>query len=365
MTVHARRGGAWTCALLFGWLFLAPRDAHAHQVGLSRGEYLLTGDRVDIELGFAHRDLAAAFPALDADRDGLLTTRELADGGALVERAILGPLHVTSGGKVCPVERLAADIDGDDAIIKARATCPGGAPDLELALGFLTPFPGGHRHLAHVRGGAADQETIALPSAMTVRIDAGKPIAGGRGDSAWSFFRLGIEHILTGYDHLVFLFGLVLVGGRARALIKAITAFTVAHSLSLAVAVLGVWTPSPRWVEPAIALSIAYVGVENFFLKDAEKRWRITLPFGFIHGFGFAGALLERHLPRPRLPLALLGFNTGVEVGQLAVMALLLPLLIVSRRHDAVRLRAVPVANVLVVALGLVWLGLRLRDVWR
>ena len=98
---------------------------------------------------------------------------------------------------------------------------------------------------------------------------------------------------------------------------------------------------------------------------DAEKRWRVTLPFGFIHGFGFAGALLERHLPRPRLPLALLGFNTGVEVGQLAVMALVLPLVIMGRRNDVVRLRAVPVANVIVVVLGLAWLGLRLREALR
>ena len=365
MTARAGRHGALFCAIFFAWLLLAPRDAHAHQVGLSRGEYLLTGDRLDIELGFAHRDLAAAFPALDTDGDGVLTAAELAGGTAIVDREILGPLHITSGKKACPVERVAADIDGEDAVLKARATCPGGATDLELVFGFLAPFPAGHRHLAHVRGGAADQETIALPTAPTVRIDTGKAIAGAGGESAWSFFRLGIEHILTGYDHLVFLFGLVVVGGRARALVKAITAFTIAHSLSLAVAVLGVWTPSPRFVEPAIALSIAYVGIENFFLKDAEKRWRVTLPFGFIHGFGFAGALLERHLPRPRLPLALLGFNTGVEVGQLAVMALVLPLVIMGRRNDVVRLRAIPVANVIVVVLGLAWLGLRLREALR
>src|SRR5262249_14425463 len=118
-------------------------------------------------------------------------------------------------------------------------------------------------------------------------------------------FWMGIEHILTGYDHLLFLFGLVLVGGRLRSLALAISAFTVALSLTLALAALGIWAPSPRFVEPAIALSIAYVGVENYFVRDASKRWRITMPFGLIHGFGFAGALREVGLSRAEVPGAL------------------------------------------------------------
>ena len=351
-------------AVLAGLLLLA-RPAHAHQVGLSRGEYLLTAERLEIELGFAHRDLATAFPALDTSGDGVLDVAELAAGDAAVDREVLGPLTITSGGRACPVERVATAIDGEDATIKARATCPGGSTDLALTFGFLNALPAGHRHLAHVRAGAAEQETIALHSKMVVRVDTGTPIAESSGEGLDAFFRLGIEHILTGYDHLVFLFGLVLIGGRPRALVKAITAFTLAHSASLAIATLGVWTPSPRFIEPAIALSIAYVGFENFLIKDPEKRWRITLPFGFIHGFGFAGALLERHLPRSRLPLALFGFNSGVEAGQLAVLALVLPLVLVARRSEVVKARVVPALNVVVIVLGLGWLVLRVRDAAR
>jgi len=102
-------------------------------------------------------------------------------------------------------------------------------------------------------------------------------------------------------------------------------------------------TPSPRFIEPAIAPSIAYVGVENFLVKDPEKRWRMTLPCGFIHGFGFAGALVERHLPCARLPLARFGFNSGVEAGQLAVLALALPL-VLGARHSR-RFRREPRAS--------------------
>jgi hypothetical protein len=185
--MKARHACAVLCALVCAGLVFSPQRAHAHQVGLSRGEYLLTGDRLDIEIGFAHRDLAAALPALDRDGDGVLTAGELAAGTAIVDRDLLAPLRVTSGRRTCPVERLAADIDGEDALIKAHATCPSGAADLELVFGFLTPFPAGHRHLAHVRAGAADQETIALAASPRVRIEISKPIAGRYDRSAFSF----------------------------------------------------------------------------------------------------------------------------------------------------------------------------------
>jgi hydrogenase/urease accessory protein HupE len=174
------------------------------------------------------------------------------------------------------------------------------------------------------------------------------------------YFLLGIEHILFGYDHLVFLLGLVLVGGRWRALLLVITAFTLAHSITLGMAVLGVWAPSPRIVEPLIALSVAYVGVENQFVKDAEKRWRITFPFGLIHGFGFAGALGEIQLPKADVPKALLGFNLGVEVGQLAVMAIVLPLIMTARKRPWFEKKGVRYASYVIAGLGIVWFVARI-----
>src|SRR5262249_10086873 len=147
-----------------------------------------------------------------------------------------------------------------------------------------------------------------------------------------SFFWMGIEHILTGYDHLLFLLGLVLVGGRLRSLALAISAFTLAHSVTLALAALGVWVPSPRLVQPTIALSIAYVGIETYFVREASKRWRITMPFGLIHGFGFASALRAIGLPSGQVPTALFSFNLGVEVGQLAIVLAIVPLVLWARR---------------------------------
>jgi hypothetical protein len=108
-----------------------------------------------------------------------------------------------------------------------------------------------------------------------------------------AYLRLGIEHILSGFDHLLFLIGLIALAGTLRSLLLAVTAFTVAHSLSLALAMFDVVAPPSVWVETLIALSIAYVGIENLLKQDGSARWRITFVFGFVHGFGFAGALRE------------------------------------------------------------------------
>jgi hypothetical protein len=123
----------------------------------------------------------------------------------------------------------------------------------------------------------------------------------------------------------------------------------------VALAALGIWAPSPRIVEPAIALSIAYVGVENYFVKDADGRWRITLPFGLVHGFGFAGALQDIGLPRGDVPKALLLFNVGVELGQIAVLAVTLPLLAESRRRGWLGERGVKLASAAIVIAGVFW----------
>jgi hydrogenase/urease accessory protein HupE len=168
-------------------------------------------------------------------------------------------------------------------------------------------------------------------------------------------FVLGVEHILTGFDHLAFLVGVIVVGGSLRKLLLAITAFTLAHSVTLGVAALGVWVPSPGLVEPAIALSIVYVGVENWFVKDASRRWLLTFPFGLIHGFGFAGALREIALPNAQVPLALVSFNLGVEAGQILVLALVLPILFWLRRRPWFARDGVRYASTMIAIAGLVW----------
>lgn len=143
-------------------------------------------------------------------------------------------------------------------------------------------------------------------------------------NSAAQFIALGFTHILPkGLDHILFVLGLFLLSPKLKPLLWQVTAFTLAHSITLALAVLGIFALPGRVVEPIIALSIAVVAIENLFRQDVSAwRWAAVFGFGMIHGMGFAGVLSEVGLPREQLGMALLSFNVGVELGQLAVIAL-------------------------------------------
>jgi hydrogenase/urease accessory protein HupE len=143
-----------------------------------------------------------------------------------------------------------------------------------------------------------------------------------RPGTAWRYLRLGFMHIVpNGLDHMLFVLGIYLLSGRAGSVLRQVTAFTVAHSITLGLSMYGLVTVSPRVVEPLIALSIAYVAIENVVFAEL-KSWRVALVFmfGLLHGMGFAGALNEVGLPRAEFAIALLTFNLGVEAGQLAVI---------------------------------------------
>jgi hydrogenase/urease accessory protein HupE len=162
--------------------------------------------------------------------------------------------------------------------------------------------------------------------------DAGAALdrAAGRSSSFWGFLKLGVEHILTGYDHLLFLFGLLVACRRFSTALKIITCFTLAHSLTLALAALDVVSLPARVVEPFIAASIVFVGVENIVRRgEPGWRWALTFALGLVHGFGFAGALREAGLGSTgaALLVPLFSFNLGVELGQAALAVLVLPLL--------------------------------------
>jgi hydrogenase/urease accessory protein HupE len=140
--------------------------------------------------------------------------------------------------------------------------------------------------------------------------------------TAWRYLGLGFTHIVPrGLDHMLFVLGIYLLSGRARSVLWQVSAFTVAHSITLGLSMYGIVAVPPRIVEPLIALSIAYVAIENIFLSEL-KSWRVALVFGFglLHGMGFAGALKELGLPRSEFVTALVTFNVGVEAGQLAVI---------------------------------------------
>jgi len=172
-----------------------------------------------------------------------------------------------------------------------------------------------------------------------------------------TFIPAGVHHILIGPDHLLFLFGLLLLGGRLMTLTKIVTAFTLGHSLTLSLAVLGIVTPPAAIVEPAIALTIVVVGADNLLRGDGvDLRPWAALAFGLVHGFGFANVLREFGLPREALGWSLFSFNVGVEIGQLAVVIVIASLLdFVGRRSHKVRQRVTVVGSAVVIAAGVYW----------
>lgn len=180
-------------------------------------------------------------------------------------------------------------------------------------------------------------------------------------ESAFVFLVAGFEHIIPkGLDHILFVLGLFLLSTKLHALLWQVTAFTVAHSVTLALSMLGLFSLPSHIVEPLIALSIAYVAIENVCTREL-KPWRpaVVFVFGLLHGLGFAGVLSELNLPRDRFISALIGFNVGVEVGQLAVILLAFAIVGWFRKSDHYRRAVVIPASFAIAAVGLFWAAQR------
>lgn len=213
-------------------------------------------------------------------------------------------------------------------------------------------------------------------SSQVERLEAGAPqftvrAAAGTAEIAWSYTVLGVEHILGGIDHLLFVFALLLIVSGGKRIVATVTAFTIAHSITLVAATLGwVTVPGPP-VEAIIALSIVFVAAEVLRGRQgrpgltARAPWVVAFSFGLLHGFGFAGALAETGLPQTAIPVALLMFNIGVEIGQLLFVAVVLTLAAIARRvirtHPA---WALPVSAYAVGSIAAFWTIERVASFW-
>jgi hydrogenase/urease accessory protein HupE len=183
---------------------------------------------------------------------------------------------------------------------------------------------------------------------------------GETANSSWfSFFKLGMLHIITGYDHLLFLLALLLRKQTFKQYAAIITAFRIAHSITISLAVLDVITLPSRFVEAVIAFSIVYVALENIFRKEIRHRWGLTFLFGLIHGLGFATILKEMNIPKSNLAVTLVNFNIGIEVVQLGLVLLILPLLTYMFKLKSSKM-IIRIGSIIVAALGAFWLIERL-----
>ncbi|MEN9785288.1 MAG: hypothetical protein RLZZ299_552 [Pseudomonadota bacterium] len=334
-------------------LLTGARGAHAHPVGLSRAE--LGHDA--LALTFARAELATAVPVEDLGRARLA-----------LDDLTFARVRVRVGDRPCvlgPGTWTALEADGLRGV--ATLECPPAPYDATWTYeaGFLAELPAGHRHvlqdLSRGRRGTSPSATPPPHGAETV-LTAEKPAATLHGAAApgtlavlRDFGRLGVEHIAGGVDHLIFVLGLLLATTRLRDALLVVSGFTLAHSVTLSAAALGWIAPNPAWVEPAIAASVAFVGVENLGRPPVRRRVALTFAFGLVHGLGFAGALRGIGLPPGRAVPALAGFNLGVEAGQAVLVALAVPLLRQAARHPRWDDRAAPALSLGVALLGGAW----------
>jgi hydrogenase/urease accessory protein HupE len=324
-----------TAALVLGY----PARASAHDPGLSALEVHVLSGRVVATLSLAASDRA------------LVNER-----GMELDALALDAIEIRLDGVRVPgrVERHITEGDAGASVVVAFDRVSGSR--LTVRSGVPARLARGHRQLLTVRGSSgallAERMLDGRDSEVDLRLEE------RRSDVASQFFGLGLRHILAGYDHLLVLGALLLGVRRLTSVVKTVTAFTVAHSLTLALAVLGIVHVPPGIVEPLIAASISFVGLENLMREEIDSRWKLTFVFGLIHGFGFAGALRELGIGAGGTGVAVpLGaFNIGVEAGQIAVAILVWPLIPRLRAEPLARFRLARACSLLVVAGGAYWL---------
>ena len=348
-----RRSGPLVLVLL-ACLALAGRVLRAHDAGLSALDVRVDARTISAELSIAAPDVALLAPGGEAAAASIL--RELT--GRAVRLSVDG----------APLPLVIDDISFEDGAARVRLSgaMPGSARParrLVIASEVSRHLARGHRQLmvVTVDGRVVSERLLDAQSGpVAMDIQSASPSAA---EVAWNFLGLGVHHILSGYDHLVFLAGLLLAARGTRELVVALTAFTAAHSVSLALVVIGGIHAPPSIVEPLIAASIAWVGLDNLRRGQHGARWIVVFGFGLIHGFGFAGALMDLGVGSSavEIGLALCSFNLGVEAGQLAVSAAMLPLVWLIRSRPRWQARLVPACSVMIVLAGGYWLVERLR----
>lgn len=325
-------------------LGLWPIHASAHAPSDAHLRLSFADDRIDGRLDIAVSDLDTAL-VIDADGDGAVTWGELQAASPRIDRYITERLRFGTEGRTCDVATgipaLAERSAGPHWSVPLSGRCDASIARITITYSLL--FDADILHRALVRVELPSQRLLVIRNADPVELTVGLQT------SALDFIVEGIWHIWHGLDHILFLTCLLLPvvytprGTQPRSLrdigisvLQIVTAFTVSHSLTLALSAFDVVRLPTRLVETGIALSVVVVAVNNL-LRTVDARWGIAFALGLLHGFGFSGVLVDLGLPTHELVLALFGFNAGVELGQLAFVLVLLPLLYVIRNTFAYR----------------------------
>jgi hydrogenase/urease accessory protein HupE len=354
------RSRAWLALASVAVAVVAIWEAQAHNAGVSTSRIEIHGRTVEVEINALGRDYEKSA--------GVRITEAVTGEVNRVALGVMAPsvltyvgdhVAVLADGQQCAPSLGTALPADTHVLVRLTWTCPP-AGELRYRATLFQDVDPTARHLAIIATESGEQE-LALDSR------APEVALSGAGSSVLQvvgrFVQAGIEHIFLGYDHIAFLAAIMLWAQRLWPVIKIVTAFTIAHSITLSLAALQIVVFPSAIVEPAIAATIIFVAIENFFSRNVDGRWRVTFVFGLIHGFGFASALQEIGLPANAVVPALAAFNIGVEIGQVVIVALILPLLLWSDRigHRAAARKGrhpavVYVCSAAILSAGLYWL---------
>ncbi|MEM7352678.1 MAG: HupE/UreJ family protein [Acidobacteriota bacterium] len=342
----------WTLALLL----LCSTPVAAHRTNLSTARVAVEGSLVRYQLTLSAHDLAVAL-GIETDLVTPVPRHQLIEREPDIAAYLRQRLRVASAGAACLPDpprieygRLDADVRLDLAY-----RCPSSIESLSIAYFVFFEIDSRHRAVGQIEAGGKTEEFLFDRTLHDLEISLGAAARGPWLAHAGRFVVLGIEHILIGIDHILFLLALLLVNRRFSELVKVITAFTAAHSITLGLAWYGL-VNLPSWlVESAIAASIVYVAIDNLSRYQNAHRGLLAFGFGLVHGLGFYGVLSELDLASGSALVTLLSFNLGVEIGQVALVAVFYPFLVWSFRqtwYDG----AMKLASAGIFALGAFWL---------
>ncbi|AMK78087.1 MULTISPECIES: HupE/UreJ family protein [Methylomonas] len=361
------------------WLLAVSFNSLAHKPSDSYLTVRVDDRQITGQWDIALRDLDYAL-GLDANDDGNITWAELRNSREVVYAYALSRLEMTRGKQVCSLQ--AADLlvdehsDGHYVVLNFQAICPSVSAPLSIAYRLFFDFDPQHRGLLSLIHQGLTETAIFSPDRQQIQF----PFSAGH--SAWraltDFAYEGIWHIWIGFDHMLFLLSLLLpaalIWNNAEwqpksgfkpvffDVLGVVTAFTLAHSLTLSLTVLHYISLPSRWVESAIAASVALAALNNIYPVLVKRRTWFAFCFGLIHGMGIASVLLDMGLPDTQRMLSLLGFNLGVEAGQLAIVGAALPLIVGFSRYRYYPVLVMKTGSVSIVTVALVWLAERSLD---
>jgi hypothetical protein len=344
--------------VLAGLMGAGAGPAEGHVTNVSRSQLVVEGARVRYRLEMRPLDLAVGAKII-ADPGEPLTQAAFGANEARMIRYLQERVLVFGDGQSCEPGPARLDLSAfpEGTAVSWVFTCP--EPFQKLLLQYLVFTEVDPHHATVGRlvagGGVSDFTLGADHPEFEISLGA---LEEGAPEQAWRFFLLGIQHILIGYDHILFLLGLIVASLRWGYLLTVITMFTVAHTVTLLLAAFGwVRLPGPL-VESVIALSIAYVAFENLGGWGLRWRWAVTFGFGLVHGLGFAAVLAELTRGGETHVASLFTFNLGVEAGQLLIVGAVLPVLLLLNRYR-LHARVMQFASLGILVIALYWFGER------